>query len=242
MESYKQFFCIHSIISEDRFCKVLDEILSLYNNVSYHSAKHGLDVMNTGYNLLMNSKVKESMTQMDILTYIFALLGHDAGHPGLGNHEEIKRIYALFPTSDSPLEEYHYYHTQVVLRSNGIDCNYKLLKSIILATDPKMPISIISTIFPEKLKGLVPLIKLADVNHAISFFDKHCEWSYRLVSELYGKMNYIDQIRFLEGYVGCILHATENVIDNSLYEQFNFNLKSNIDYWNYKQTIYSMRK
>ena len=241
MDCYKMFPEIHDIISRDRFYMVRDEITATYNCVPYHSGFHGNDVMLFGYRLLSHSTLPalKEMPAKDILTFILALLGHDAGHPGLGNHAELARIRAMFPTATSPLEEFHYLQTRDILMKFDIPFNASLLYQIILATDPCVSIETTSSGFPEHLRTLVPLvplIKLADVNHTVSFFSKHLEWTWKLEDELGITMTPTAQMRFLETYVMPLLAEAHKIVglEESLYSELRMNLKRNIEYWEYK--------
>lgn len=236
-DTYMEFKEIHSVISRDVFYAVFNDIISTYSPIPYHSYIHGCDVMKVGYELLSKSRLLAMMSENDVLTYLFALLGHDAGHPGLKNHTEITRIKSLFPDARSPLEEYHHRILVGVLDSHKIQYNAELLYCIVLATDPTLPYCEIAKRFPVELKALVPMIpiiKLADVNHTVGSFEKHMDWTWNLGKELETVMTPRAQQQFLLKYVAPILEETKEVLDAEFHWRLTRNLRWNIEYWEYK--------
>lgn len=235
-DTYGKLKEIHGIISREKFYEAVNEIIGAYNTVPYHSAIHGCDVMMSGYSFLSATKSEnlKSMTPLEHLTFIFALLGHDVGHPGLANHNKLSRIRALFPRSRSPVEEFHYIQTRNILLKLEVPFIADLLHAIIITTDPTLPIADVMPSFPEHLRELAPIIKIADVNHAVCFFAKHLEWTWKLESELQIKLTPIAQLRFIEALIVPIVCQLESILTEDVISQMRLNLRHNMEHWQHK--------
>jgi hypothetical protein len=217
---------IYQYLDRDFFYQVSYEILENYHCVPYHSRFHGLDVMTVGIKFLKNSKIK--LNKKHIITFIFGLLSHDIFHPGLHNLEELNNLKRIYHYSESPVEEFHYLKTKEILKKNKVDFDDEFLKNIIYATD------ISRKVFSDDFKDLANLIKLADVNHTVSSFEKHLEWTWKLEDEIKKKLTYQEQVNFLEKYVEPILEKLKDVFEEKYYQELSFNLKCNIDFWKSK--------
>jgi hypothetical protein len=215
---------VQSIICKDTFLLIYNEILSLYDSVPYHSSSHGIDVLETGFHFLRETGNLPD-EPINIITLIFALLGHDAGHPGLGNQERIKTIKETLNVSC--LEEYHYQLTKSILQKHSIPFNDELLHQSILATNSLIPAT----------NTLEYLIKLADINHSVSSLEKHLIWSSKIQEEITHSSNSpnpIEQIEFLEKTIGILMEKVRPFLEessSSLYERLSVNLSRNLEYW-----------
>jgi len=210
MEIYEY---IRPLIDRQKYYDLYDEILREYERVPYHSRWHGMDVMRAGYEYYRKSRFAGKLEGDDLLTFLFGLLGHDAGHPGLGNQSEIARLRAFFPSSRSPLEEYHYGITLRILRKYGIVVNQELLHAVIMATDPRLSLEDARREFPVELVGMEVIVKLADVNHTVGSFEKHLDWSLKVTEEIgLEKIQPAEQIRFLENHVAPLVGAIKGVL------------------------------
>jgi len=217
---------IYQYLDRDFFYQVSDSILENYHCVPYHSRFHGLDVMTIGFKFLKNSKI--NLNQEQTVTFIFGLLSHDIFHPGLHNLEELNNLKKIYNYSESPVEEFHYLRTKEILKENQVKFNDDFLKNIIYATD------VSRKVFSEEFKDLANLIKLADVNHTVSSFEKHLEWTWKLEDELKKKLTYQEQVNFLEKYVRPLLEKLKDIFEEKFYQDLSFKLKSNLDFWKFK--------
>jgi len=202
-------------LDKEKFYIIFYEILSKYENISYHSKFHGLDVLNNGIEFLKNSKME--LNSLDYQTFIFGLLGHDIKHPGL---TKIPKDYDL--------EYFHYLETKKILDNHKIKYNDELLKNIILST------KITLFDFKDDFENLAYLIKLADVNHTVSCFEKHLNWTWKLEEELGKSLSALEQVEFLEDYVKKILLRTKNTFNKTFYEDLEYKLSLNTDFWRKK--------
>jgi hypothetical protein len=251
---------LQEYIPKNLFFRIWNDILSLYDSeIPYHSQLHAIDVATTGYHYIKTilKNIKETTTRLlpsllsfdkiefeelkepkNMITFLFALLGHDAGHPGLGNIsriEEIKREYKL-----SYLEEYHYILTKEILEkytnhsssSSSSSSEYEfeyndsILHSVILATNSSIP--------PKN--PLEMMIQLSDINHTISSLEKHCVWSMKLSNELPISMKPKpeEQVNFFKRMIYNLVETALPFLQETspeLYEILQDNYKRNLEYW-----------
>jgi hypothetical protein len=218
-------------VSRDDFYKAYDDIMTIYKDVPYHSRFHGNDVMLSAYALLKNSSIFEYLNRYELLTFLFGMLGHDAGHPGLANKMELVSIREKFPMATSPLEEYHYSLVSGILQRHHLGHYDDLLRTIILATDPFLPVEMAQRGLSENIKGIVILIKMADVNHAFSSFHKHLEWTWKLQDELGIKLTPKSQLHFLMSHLYPLVESSQIILNRDIYLQCKRNLQDNIEFW-----------
>jgi len=231
---------IATFVSPQTFYNVCSDILKSYQRVPYHSRSHGSDVLRTGFEYLRKSVLCEKVVGIDLVTFVFALLGHDAGHPGLGNQSEIERIRSIYSTehSHSLLEQYHYDLTISILEKHEIVFNPALLHAIIMATDPALSMADARREFPEDLQGMEVIVKLADVNHTVSSFEKHIDWSLRFAEEIGVKNHPNSQIGFLENHVlPIVLKSKPLFTDEEMYLRISQNYTENMLYWKERKTL-----
>jgi hypothetical protein len=242
---------LQEYIPKNLFFRIWNDILALYDSeIPYHSQLHAIDVATTGYHYIHTilKNIEETTTRLlpsfdkiefeelkepkNMITFLFALLGHDAGHPGLGNIsriEEIKREYKL-----SYLEEYHYILTKQILEkytnhsssSSSFEYNDSILHSVILATNSSIP--------PKN--PLEIMIQLSDINHTVSYIEKHCVWSMKLSNELPVSMKPKpeEQVNFFKRMIYNLVETARPFLQETspeLYEILQDNYKRNLEYW-----------
>lgn len=162
---------------------------------------------------MCNSNIK--LNEIDLLTFIFGLLGHDIKHPGLTK-------------STKNIEYFHYVETNKILSQYQIKFNSKFLKQIILATDTS------NYTFNKDFESIAYLVKLADINHSVSDLKNHLLWTDKLKNELNVKFTPKEQILFLENYVFKILEKNKPNFNKTYFKQLELNFKMNISFWKKK--------
>lgn len=101
------------IISVENLDNFLNSIREGYiTTVPYHNEMHGIDVMNTVYNIITSQEDFTGtfkLTDIDPLILVIAALCHDIGHPGFNNNFHINSLsdYALTYNDSSILENFH---------------------------------------------------------------------------------------------------------------------------------------
>lgn len=93
-------------------------IRSKYRDNPYHNFYHGFSVMQFGYFMVRQSKIKDVLSPMDQLALLISCLCHDVDHPGTTNGFQINTdsILARIHNQNAVLENHHAYVTCEVLR------------------------------------------------------------------------------------------------------------------------------
>lgn len=68
-----------------RFCKFLLEIEISYHVNPYHNVIHACDVLQMMHYLLLQSPVRQVLSERDVFACLLACIVHDVDHPGLTN-------------------------------------------------------------------------------------------------------------------------------------------------------------
>jgi len=92
-----------------KFSAFLQQVVLHYNAHAYHNFLHGVDVMFAMYYIIYNTKLKETLENLEIFALLLAALCHDLNHPGLTNDYLVKMKTDLAITyyDKSPLENHH---------------------------------------------------------------------------------------------------------------------------------------
>lgn len=67
-----------------------------YNNNSYHSFKHAVDVMQAIFWVLHSSNLRSQMRPLEILALLISALAHDVSHPGTNNFYHVRAPFLFF--------------------------------------------------------------------------------------------------------------------------------------------------
>jgi len=107
-----------------------------------------------------------------------------------------------------------------------------------MATDPALSMADARREFPEDLQGMEVIVKLADVNHTVSSFEKHIDWSLRFAEEIGVKNHPNPQIGFLENHVLPIVLKSKQLFTNEeMYLTISQNYTENMLYWKERKTL-----
>lgn len=168
----------------------------------FHNWAHVFDVTQTCYALVLLSKGREILTDMQLFGLMIATLCHDLEHPGVNNQFLVKSKSSLATlyNNESILEKHHAFRAFELMLHPGIDLlsafskdQYdafrQLVMSLILATDMarhnEYVVNLKNHAKGEGVQGLDPLfymeilLKCADISDALKPFDVtkngHCE-------------------------------------------------------------------
>lgn len=85
---------------------------SHYRRVPYHSFTHGFAIVHQCYIILISTKARELLTDVDVLAIIAGALGHDLCHPGINNayFAKTQHVTALAAHDEAILETLHCYN------------------------------------------------------------------------------------------------------------------------------------
>ena len=108
----------------DRFNIDLDKLRSLVSGLSrhmkrvpYHNFTHAFNIVHMTYIILIQSKLRTILDDVDVLAAIVGALAHDTGHPGLNNvyFQKVRHPMAQTCNDQAVLEMYHGYLLQWLL-------------------------------------------------------------------------------------------------------------------------------
>lgn len=185
-----------------------------YLDNPYHNACHAADVLHTDLYFLMQSNIKKSLTQIDLVSCIIAALGHDIGHPAITNRFLVNNRdkLALRYNDASVLESMHTAKTFKILAENDSNIlsnlenedwlrSRKLIIGMILETDMSKHFEIlgkfrtrVSTLsnldienFEDKIQILAMGIKCADIGHSAKDGELHRKWTQLVCEEFFAQ-------------------------------------------------------
>ena len=204
-----------------RFLRALE---ACYGVQEYHNSMHAADVALGVHYFIVNFGLTARLTKLEVLAALVGALVHDFNHPGTNNrHEERSRTERALTHTDAILERHHLHSSFTLLATPGFDlfgamaaddeetCR-KLIVDMVLATDLKRHVDIISTLHtlaaqhgataaarvsqdwtsPFQAQALVgvPLLlavalKFADLGHSFKPFHLHKQWAERITNEFW---------------------------------------------------------
>ncbi|KAL5247060.1 hypothetical protein ACHWQZ_G019054 [Mnemiopsis leidyi] len=91
-----------------KFCVEVEKGYKLYNN-PYHNGIHGADVLQTTYFILLDTKISDWLSSLELLSLLFAAMIHDLEHTGTNNifHKHSSSELAQLYNDKSVLENHH---------------------------------------------------------------------------------------------------------------------------------------
>lgn len=206
---YYERFPYVDVAKLHRFAQAIE---SLYKPNPYHNSMHAADVLQTFHFLCQSSKLKEFLSDVELLAALVAICVHDVAHPGLNNSFQTATgsKLALTYNDRSVLENYHASTAFSILRRD--DCAFltdempltdrKLFRStvieLILATDMSVHFAVVSefktmvasrTLNPDdahdRLKVLTLMVKSSDISNVAKPTPIYLRWADLVVEEFY---------------------------------------------------------
>ncbi|XP_013378617.1 cGMP-specific 3',5'-cyclic phosphodiesterase isoform X3 [Lingula anatina] len=134
-------------LSYEVLCRWLCSVRKNYRPVTYHNWRHAFNVAQTMFTMFTTGKMRNMLTDLEVIGLIVACLCHDLDHRGTNNAFQLKvdsPLAVLYSTST--MEHHHFDHSILILNSEGNNIfenlspeDYrkviKILESAILATD-----------------------------------------------------------------------------------------------------------
>uniref|UniRef100_A0A7N4NTT5 Phosphodiesterase n=1 Tax=Sarcophilus harrisii TaxID=9305 RepID=A0A7N4NTT5_SARHA len=93
---------------KDNHLEILIQILKGYRRITYHNWRHGFNVAQTMFTLLMTGKLKSYYTDLEALAMVTAGLCHDIDHRGTNNLYQMKSQNPLAKLHGSSILERHH--------------------------------------------------------------------------------------------------------------------------------------
>lgn len=201
-------------IDKECYLIFIEKLKNLYLDNFYHNFYHAIDVTRTLCELLLSleNDIKNTITNIDLIALVTAILCHDVGHFGkTGKYvelcclppkkettsEEFCRVYEKYVfTIDSTLEQFHYYLASEIIDKSGLFSNLprenikqidREMKQIILATDPiTLKACLDDNDFSSSKSQIFKLLtKCADIGSTLKPFEIHKNWSFGLQEEFW---------------------------------------------------------
>lgn len=200
-------------IDKEVLCNFLNAIEDGYfNDKPYHNSTHGADVTRSMH-YFISVRLKQDLTDLEILACLIASLTHDFQHPGVSNNYLVRTRHelSLKYNDKSCLENMHLSATFQVLSKpdNNIlasltatqhDSLRKMVIDMVLATDlgqhfeivghfknalPRLRTGTDRATDASKTMVLKFALKCSDIAHSAKMLDLHLKWSSRVVEEFY---------------------------------------------------------
>ncbi len=196
--------------------RFLVAVKNYHNNNPYHNWRHAFDVAQAALCFLIHFGGHDTLTKLDVLSILVALLCHDMGHPGVNNDFLVKTAsdMAMLYNDQSVLENMHccllfkmlHYHpdTNIFASLSKQDFNYvrKVIIGCILATDLAVHSSIVSELSAkvesgvkwngeseaERLLLMKCIVKVADISNVARKWDgPGFKWACRVTEEFFNQ-------------------------------------------------------
>mmetsp|Transcript_36321 Transcript_36321/g.58576 ORF Transcript_36321/g.58576 Transcript_36321/m.58576 type:complete len:859 (+) Transcript_36321:178-2754(+) len=174
----------------------------------FHNWAHVFDVTQTCYALVLLSKGRDHLSDMQVFGLMIATLCHDLEHPGVNNQFLVKSKSSLATlyNNESILEKHHAFRAFELMLHPGIDLlsafskdEYdafrQLVMSLILATDMarhnEYVVNLKTHAKGQGAPGLDPLLymelllKCADISDGLKPFDITKKWTLRITDEFF---------------------------------------------------------
>jgi hypothetical protein len=185
---------LHKIsIKKTNFDNFVENVEKNYTNTTYHNFNHAIDVVFSTLYLAKKIKPQYKLDQLELIGTILGALLHDVGHYGKSgkyvsvyDDAKIKKYGKI-----STLEKFHFSLGMKLVKESqlfdGVNKNCevkikKIIKSVILATDPSHKIE---TFVHTNRSIYNILIRCADISSVLKTFKVHRVWSNALMKEFY---------------------------------------------------------
>lgn len=178
-------------IQKENFNNFVDNVKENYTYTFYHNFHHAIDVVCSTIYLMKKLKNNYKFDQTEQIGIVLGALLHDVGHYGkTGKYVSTydKEKYEKFGKTTT-LEKYHLNLGLRLIDESGIFKNVnkncvtkikKIIKSVILSTDPTIKINDIPI---NPLYNTI--IRCADISSVQKLFNVHKKWSRALTKEFY---------------------------------------------------------
>eukprot|EP00742_Colponemidia_sp_Colp-10_P005836 GILJ01006243.1.p1 GENE.GILJ01006243.1~~GILJ01006243.1.p1 ORF type:complete len:834 (-),score=112.41 GILJ01006243.1:226-2727(-) len=204
-------FCSKFKISQEVLRNFLEQVESTYQDLQYHSAKHGADVTNSIWYFLQYGKMVSYLPSIEVMATIVSSLIHDVGHPGVNNNflAATKSDKAILYNDLSILENYHVSTAYRILKDDRSDIfanlstadwksTRKFIIQCVLATDTSKHFETLSQLrtriaandfkpeyHEDRMFVCSMALRVSDIGHCAKELPLHIEWSKRVQEEFY---------------------------------------------------------
>ncbi|MGH0136929.1 UNVERIFIED_CONTAM: hypothetical protein FKN15_008503 [Acipenser sinensis] len=180
--------CFYEINVVEKF-KVPPEVLTRwmytvrkgYRDITYHNWRHGFNVGQTMFSLLMTGKLKKYYTDLEAFAMVAAAFCHDIDHRGTNNLYQMKSASPLAKLHGSSImERHHLEYSKTLMADESLNIFQNLQKRQFETVIHLFEIAIIATDLALYFKSASPLAKL----HGSSIMERHhLEYSKTLMAD-----------------------------------------------------------
>uniref|UniRef100_A0A674K2G6 Phosphodiesterase n=1 Tax=Terrapene triunguis TaxID=2587831 RepID=A0A674K2G6_9SAUR len=146
-----------------------------YRKVTYHNWRHGFNVAQTMFTLLMTGKLKRYYTDLEALAMVTAALCHDIDHRGTNNLYQMKSQHPLAKLHGSSiLERHHLEFGKFLLSEESLNIYQNLNRRQFEHVNHLMEIAIIATDLALYFKKRTMFQKIVDESKT---YDNENSWT-----------------------------------------------------------------
>ncbi|XP_028568762.2 rod cGMP-specific 3',5'-cyclic phosphodiesterase subunit beta [Podarcis muralis] len=145
-----------------------------YRRITYHNWRHGFNVAQTMFTLLMTGNLKQYYTDLEALAMVTAALCHDIDHRGTNNLYQMKSQHALAKLHGSSiLERHHLEFGKFLLSEESLNIYQNLNRRQFEHVNHLMDIAIIATDLALYFKKRTMFQKIVDESKT---YNSEREW------------------------------------------------------------------
>ncbi|XP_066468722.1 rod cGMP-specific 3',5'-cyclic phosphodiesterase subunit beta [Tiliqua scincoides] len=169
-------------IPQEVLVRFVYSVSKSYRKITYHNWRHGFNVAQTMFTLLMTGNLKQYYTDLEALAMVTAALCHDIDHRGTNNLYQMKSQNPLAKLHGSSiLERHHLEFGKFLLSEESLNIYQNLNRRQFEHVTHLMDIAIIATDLALYFKKRTMFQKIVDESKA---YDNKREWAEYLSLEM----------------------------------------------------------
>ncbi|XP_035870609.1 rod cGMP-specific 3',5'-cyclic phosphodiesterase subunit alpha isoform X4 [Phyllostomus discolor] len=168
-------------IPQEALVRFMYSLSKGYRRITYHNWRHGFNVGQTMFSLLVTGKLKRYFTDLEALAMVTAAFCHDIDHRGTNNLYQMKSQNPLAKLHGSSiLERHHLEFGKTLLRDEGLNIFQNLNRRQHEHAIHMMDIAIIATDLALYFKKRTMFQKIVDQSKT---FESQHEWTQYMMLE-----------------------------------------------------------
>ncbi|XP_063693288.1 dual specificity calcium/calmodulin-dependent 3',5'-cyclic nucleotide phosphodiesterase 1A-like [Bolinopsis microptera] len=191
----------------NKFCLAVERGYQQHNN-PYHNERHGADVLQTAYFIIVDTKIKDWLSSLELLSLLFAAMIHDLEHTGTNNifHTQSSSSLSLLYNDKSVLENHHVSRAYILMSDPELNpfeamskAQFQSMRQIVvdcvLATDmahhfnqvTTLKNSLIDLSLIERQDVMNSILHCADISGPGKCWNIHENWTLLLMQEFFAQ-------------------------------------------------------
>ncbi|XP_069507511.1 rod cGMP-specific 3',5'-cyclic phosphodiesterase subunit alpha isoform X2 [Ambystoma mexicanum] len=168
-------------IPQEVLVRFLFSISKGYRKITYHNWRHGFNVGQTMFTLLMTGKLKRYFTDLEAMAMVTAAFCHDIDHRGTNNLYQMKSAHPLAKLHGSSiLERHHLEFSKTLLKDESVNIYQNLNRRQYDHAIHMMDIAIIATDLALYFKKRTMFQKIVDQSKT---FESQQAWTDYMILE-----------------------------------------------------------